>query len=131
RGGHRVTVLERDVLPIADDPAAAFAADRRGAPQVHQTHGFLARLQVVLRDRFPDVFDDLLRAGCTTMSTTADLGEPQPGDDDLKVLIVRRTTLEWVLRRAALAQPGVEIRGGVGVVGLAGNGAPIPTVTGV
>ena len=133
RAGHRVTVLERDVLPTVDDPDAAFAAERHGAPQVHQTHGFLARLQVVLRDRFPDVFEDLLAAGCTTMSTTANLGEPQPGDEDLKVLIVRRTTLEWVLRRAALAQDGVEIRSGAGVVGLvAVSGAgSTPVVTGV
>ncbi len=134
RAGHRVTVLERDVLPTIDDPDEAFAAERRGAPQVHQTHGFLARLQVVLRDRFPDVFEDLMAAGCTTMSTTANLGEPRPGDEDLKVLIVRRTTLEWVLRRAALAQPGVEIRSGVGVSGLVGRRSeddPVPTVTGV
>jgi 2-polyprenyl-6-methoxyphenol hydroxylase-like FAD-dependent oxidoreductase len=131
RAGHRVTVLERDTLPALDDPDAAFAAERKGAPQVHQTHGFLARLQVVLRDRVPDVFEDLLAAGCTTMSTTANLGEPRPGDEDLKVLIVRRTTLEWVLRRAALAQPGVEIRSGAGVAGLLASPGPVPTVTGV
>ncbi len=128
RAGHRVTLLERDDFPAVDDPEAAFAADRRGAPQVHQTHGFLARIQVLLRDRFPDVFADLLAAGCTTMSTTSNLGEPQPGDEDLKVLIVRRTTLEWIIRRAALAQPGVETRGGVGVSGLVLDG---DTVTGV
>ena len=75
-----------------------------------------------------DVFEELLAAGCTTMSTTANLGEPQPGDEDLKVLIVRRTTLEWVLRRAALAQGGVEIRSGAGVVGLvAVSGASFPS----
>ena len=135
RGGHRVTLLERDVLPAVDDPEAAFAAERRGAPQVHQTHGFLARLQVTLRDRFPDVFDDLLNAGCYTMSTTANLGDPQPGDEDLKVIIVRRTTLEWVLRRAVLAQPGVDVRSGTGVVGLLGGRADgagaVPLVNGV
>ena len=49
---------------------------------------------MVLRDRFPDVLDDLLALGCTTMSTTANLGEPRPGDEDLTVLIVRRTTLD-------------------------------------
>jgi len=132
RAGHRVTVLERDVLPSSDDPDAAFAAERRGAPQVHQTHGFLARLQVTLRDRFPDVFVDLMNAGCWTMSTTANLGEPQPGDEDLKVIIVRRTTLEWVLRRAVLAQSGVEVRSGTGVSALlADHGDGVPVVTGV
>lgn len=118
RAGHHVTLMERDPLPATPDAEAAFTAERRGAPQVHQTHGFLARIQVLLRDRFPDVYQQLLAAGGTTMSTTANLGEPQPGDEDLRVLIIRRTTLEWVLRQAVLAEPGVEIRTGVGVTGL-------------
>jgi 2-polyprenyl-6-methoxyphenol hydroxylase-like FAD-dependent oxidoreductase len=118
RAGHEVTVLERDAFPDLAGPAEAFEVERNGAPQSHQTHGFLARLQVVLRDRFPDVLDDLLAVGCTTMSSTADLGEPRPGDEDLRVLIVRRTTLDWVLRRAVLAQPGTEVRTGVAVAGL-------------
>jgi len=118
RAGHRITILERDPLPATPDADAAFAAERRGAPQVHQTHGFLARIKVLLRDRFPDVCEQLLAAGGMTMPTTANLGDPQPGDEDLSVLIVRRTTLEWVLRQAVLAEPGVEIRTGRGVTGL-------------
>jgi 2-polyprenyl-6-methoxyphenol hydroxylase-like FAD-dependent oxidoreductase len=118
RAGHEVTVLERDPLPPTADAEEAFAAERRGAPQVHQTHGFLARLQVELREHFPDVLADLLAAGGMTMPMTADLGEPRPGDEDLKVIIVRRTTFEWVLRKAVVAQPGVEVRTGVAVAGL-------------
>jgi 2-polyprenyl-6-methoxyphenol hydroxylase-like FAD-dependent oxidoreductase len=63
-----------------------------------------------------------------------DLGEPQPGDEDLAVLTMRRTTFEWVLRQAALAEPGVTVVSGLGVSGLtvaagdgpavAGRGAP-------
>src|SRR3954470_1347304 len=102
RAGHPVTVLDRDPLPVAADVEGAFAVERPGAPQVHQTHGFLARMQVLLRERFPDVRDDVLAAGGTTMPMTADLGDPQPGDEDLQVIVVRRSTLEWVLRRAAL-----------------------------
>jgi len=122
RAGCAVTVLERDPAPTAEDPEAAFHAERRGAPQVHQTHGFLARLVVELRRRFPDVLDDLLAAGCTTMPTTMNLGEPQPGDEDLRVLIVRRTTFEWVLRRAVAREAGVDLRSGVGVAGVVGHG---------
>jgi 2-polyprenyl-6-methoxyphenol hydroxylase-like FAD-dependent oxidoreductase len=134
RSGHRVTLLERDELRPLADAAEAFATERSGAPQVHQTHGFLARLQVTLRDRFPDVLDDLLAAGGLTMPMTAELGEPRPGDEDLKVIIVRRTTLDWVLRRAVEAQDGVELRTAAPVAGLvtsgtAANGAPV--VTGV
>lgn len=133
RAGHPVTLLERDDVPDAPDADAAFAAERRGAPQVHQTHGFLARLVVELRERFPDVLDALLEAGCTTMPTTADLGAPMPGDDDLRVLIVRRTTFEWVLRRMVAAEPSVEVHSGVGVTGLtvADDDGPVPTVNGV
>jgi 2-polyprenyl-6-methoxyphenol hydroxylase-like FAD-dependent oxidoreductase len=134
RAGHRVTVLERDPLPADADPEEAFVADRRGAPQVHQTHGFLARIVVELRQHLPDVLDALIAAGGHTMSSTAELGDPQPGDEDLAVLIVRRTTFEWVLRAAALAEPHVSIRTGVTVAGLLArsdaHGGP-PTVTGV
>ncbi|MFZ6004621.1 MAG: FAD-dependent oxidoreductase [Actinomycetota bacterium] len=118
RAGHSVTLLERDPLPPTADAEEAFLAERRGAPQVHQTHGFLARLQVELREHFPDVLADLLAAGGMTMPMTANLGEPRPGDEDLKVIIVRRTTLEWVLRKAVLAQPGIEVRTGAAVSGL-------------
>lgn len=118
RAGHAVTLLERDPLPAVADPDAAFAAERRGAPQAHQTHGFLARIVAVLRDRFPDVLEGLREAGCTELPPTLDLGDPQPGDEDLTVLIMRRTTFEWVLRRAVAAEPGVEVVTGVGVSGL-------------
>jgi 2-polyprenyl-6-methoxyphenol hydroxylase-like FAD-dependent oxidoreductase len=125
-------VLERDPLPA--DAEEAFRAERRGAPQVHQTHGFLARLQVTLRDRFPDVLADLLAAGGSTMPMTARLGDPQPGDEDLQVIIIRRTTLEWVIRKAVVAEPAVDVRTDPGVAGLvAGRTAPdgTPVVTGV
>ncbi|MGB0113636.1 MAG: FAD-dependent oxidoreductase [Ilumatobacteraceae bacterium] len=134
RAGHTVTLLEQDPAPAATDVEAAFDASRAGAPQAHQTHGFLARLVIELRDRLPDVFDDLIAAGCITLPTTIDLGDPQPGDDDLRVIIVRRTTLEWVIRSAALAQGGVTFVHDVDVRGLLGqpasDGAPAH-VTGV
>jgi 2-polyprenyl-6-methoxyphenol hydroxylase-like FAD-dependent oxidoreductase len=132
RAGHRVTVIERDIVPSVDNSDAAFATDRRGAPQVHQTHGFLARIQVLLRDHFPDVFADLLAAGGMTMPTTANLGDARPGDEDLRVLIIRRTTLDWVLRKSAEAQAGVEIRSGSGVTSLVADATgDVPVVTGV
>lgn len=133
RAGHQVTVLERDELRPLASADEAFATERAGAPQVHQTHGFLARIQVLLRDRFPDVMQDVLDAGGLTMPMTAALGEPRPGDEDLKVIIVRRSTLEWVLRKAAVAQDHVAMRTGSGVVGLLSGGtdaAGRPVVSG-
>jgi 2-polyprenyl-6-methoxyphenol hydroxylase-like FAD-dependent oxidoreductase len=134
RSGHEVTLVEQDRIEPLASAEEAFATERRGAPQVHQTHGFLARLQVTLRDRFPDVLEDLLAAGGTTMPMTARLGEPRPGDEDLKVIIVRRSTLEWVLRKAVHAQPHVTIETGVGVDGLVSTAvdeAGRPIVSGV
>jgi len=122
RAGHEVTLLERDELQPLATAEEAFATERAGAPQVHQTHGFLARIQVLLRDRFPDVMRDVLDAGGLTMPMTAALGEPRPGDEDLKVIIVRRSTLEWVLRRAAVAQDHVAIRTGSPVAALLSDG---------
>jgi 2-polyprenyl-6-methoxyphenol hydroxylase-like FAD-dependent oxidoreductase len=126
RLGREVTVIERDVLTDAGDADAAFAVERKGAPQTHQTHGFLARLTVVLRERFPDVLDALHRAGAETMTLTGSLGQPEPGDEDLNVLIVRRSTLEWVLRDAVRHQPGVTIRTDTSVQGLVAAGPTGP-----
>src|SRR5690606_16971758 len=95
---------------------------------------FLARIQVLLRDRFPDVMQDVLDAGGLTMPMTSALGEPRPGDEDLKVIIVRRSTLEWVLRKAAVAQDHVTMRTGAPVIGLLGGGTDgegRPVVSGV
>lgn len=118
RQGMPVVVVERDPAPTADSPEAAFEAVRRGAPQVHQSHGFLARLTLVLRQRFPDVLDALIEAGARPLPLTRDLGDPRPGDEDLAILALRRTTLEWVLRRAARAEPSVQLRTDAAVTGV-------------
>jgi 2-polyprenyl-6-methoxyphenol hydroxylase-like FAD-dependent oxidoreductase len=130
RAGHDVTVVERDATPLPPDPDAAFWWDRRGAPQVRHSHAFLARLRNLLRDRHPDVLQALLDAGATELRFTEKMPEtiddpsPQPGDDDLVALACRRTTFEWVLRRAALGSPGVRLLDGVVVDGLAATDDP-------
>ena len=124
RAGHEVTVLERDATPLPADPDTAFWWDRRGAPQVRHSHAFLARLRNVLRDRHPDVLAALLDAGATElrfaegMPDTIEDRTPIPGDEDLVALACRRTTFEWVLRKAALASPGVSLLDGVVADGL-------------
>ncbi len=130
RAGHEVTVLERDATPLPADPDAAFWWDRRGAPQVRHSPAFLARLRNLLRDRHPDVLQQLLDAGATElrfmdeMPPTITDRTPLPGDEDLVALACRRTTFEWVLRKAALAAPGVELLDGVVVDGLAATDDP-------
>jgi 2-polyprenyl-6-methoxyphenol hydroxylase-like FAD-dependent oxidoreductase len=133
RAGEQVLVLERDDIHLADDAEQAFAVDRAGAPQAHQTHGFLARLVVTLRERFPDVLEQIIASGARVISMTSELEGVEEGDDDLAVLIVRRTTFEWALRKAVLGEPNTEVRGGVGVRGLRADtsGDGPPRVTGV
>jgi flavin-dependent dehydrogenase len=60
---------------------------------------------------------------------------PESGADDLVMIACRRTTFEWVLRRAALAEANVTIRTGVAASGLVaarvGETTREPVVTGV
>jgi len=140
RRGHEMTVVERDDTPMPQSSDEAFEWDSRGAPQVRHSHALLARLTTILRDDHPDVWAALLAEGATELRFGDDLAPTitnysrEPGDGDLVMLACRRTTFEWVVRRAALAEGRVTLRVGVGVDGvLAGdqdvNGRPL--VTGV
>jgi 2-polyprenyl-6-methoxyphenol hydroxylase-like FAD-dependent oxidoreductase len=143
RAGHRVTVVERDDTPMPADVEAAFDWDRRGAPQVRHPHVFLGLARTILRDRFPDVLDalaaegvvpDEVGSGPAALFDEATL-EVLRSDDDLRMLPCRRTTFEWIVRRQALLEPGLDLRVGVGVAGLLVS-RPVaperpPVVTGV
>ncbi len=144
RAGHTVTVIERDDTPMPATADEAFEWNRRGAPQVRHSHAFLARLRNLLRDQQPDILDALLAEGATEMRFGDGLPPemefaPEPGDDDLVMIACRRTTFEWVLRRAALAEANVTIRTGRAAVGLTTRPPPpaepsnpsTPVVTGV
>jgi 2-polyprenyl-6-methoxyphenol hydroxylase-like FAD-dependent oxidoreductase len=134
-GGYGVTVLERDHAPLPGSPDDAFTSwDRHGAPQVRHSHAFLARIRNLLRDRAPDVLAALMAAGAKEVRFTDPLPPaitdraPRPGDEDLAALLCRRTTFEWVLRRAVLSQPGVEFRHGTLVTGLTARGTHVTGV---
>jgi 2-polyprenyl-6-methoxyphenol hydroxylase-like FAD-dependent oxidoreductase len=123
REGWAVDVVERDDTPMPDDVEGAFGWDRRGAPQVRHTHGFPALIRVILRDRYPDVLAALVDAGVGELSILPPAASPASASyerdkEDLQVLCCRRTTLEWVLRRCALATPDVDFHVGVPVAGL-------------
>lgn len=123
RIGYEVVVVERDDTPMPADIEGAFAWDRRGAPQVRHTHGFPALIRVILRDRYPDVLQALVDAGVDEISimppsVPTDAPSYERDAADLQVLSCRRTTLEWVLRRCALAEPNVDFQVGVPVDGL-------------
>src|SRR5579859_7873363 len=125
RAGHEVVVLEQErVQPGADVESAAGSAYRPTAPQIVQPHAVMARCRELVRDRLPDVYESLLAAGVLEVpisdwmpGTLADRSA-WPGDERLSPLMTRRSTLDWVLQRAVLAEPGVTVRDGVRVTGL-------------
>jgi 2-polyprenyl-6-methoxyphenol hydroxylase-like FAD-dependent oxidoreductase len=127
RAGHDVTVIERDDTPMPETADEAFEWNRRGAPQVRHSHAFLARLRNLLRDHQPDILEALLAEGATEMRFGDGVPPemdftPESGDDDLVMIACRRTTFEWVLRRAASAEANVTIRTGVAAGGLVVTG---------
>ena len=128
RAGHRVTLLERDaVVPTA--PQAAFAWERRGIPHFLQPHAFIPRGRKELRAHLPDVYTALLNAGAEELDLRPKLpGALRPEDEELAYLGVRRPLIEWALRRAALAQPGIDVRDRVQVTGFAGGDGTVQGV---
>ena len=138
RAGHEAVVLDRDPLePAPDVESAARVAFRPAAPQIVQPHVVLALCRELLRQRLPDVYGGLIAAGVAEASLSSQMPpslpdrRSRPGDERLTMLMTRRSTLDWVLRRAAAAQPGVTVRGGVQATGLLATPGSPPHVTGV
>ena len=138
RAGHEVVVLDRDPLEAAPDvETAAESGFRAAAPQIVQPHVVLSLCRELLLDRLPDVYRDLIAAGVVEAPLSSQMApslperDPWPGDERLALLMTRRSTLDWVLRRATMAQSGVTTRGGVHVTGLLAKPGRPPHVTGV
>jgi 2-polyprenyl-6-methoxyphenol hydroxylase-like FAD-dependent oxidoreductase len=139
--GHRVTVLEKDAMPLPASPVEAFQRwERRGSPQTRHSHAFLARLNKILQHRAPELREKLLEHGVEELRfkdmAREALGSDDlpfvPEDDEIVLLACRRITFEWVLRRHVLDSGRVAFRDGVEVLGLeAAQGNSIPRVTGV
>lgn len=138
RAGHEVVVLEQDGSgPGADVESAARSAFRPTAPQIVQPHAVVARFRELLRVRLPDVYAALLAAGVVEvpiydwMPPTLPDRSARPGDDRLSPMLTRRSTLDWVLQRAASVEPGVTVRPGVRALGLLVQSSRPPHVIGV
>ncbi|GAC1323019.1 MAG: hypothetical protein NVSMB13_02290 [Mycobacteriales bacterium] len=136
RAGNQVTICERDAQPLPPTPEAAAAGWRGGVAQVRQPHGFISRTRTELLAGAPDIWSDLLDVGALELQlydrrpeSLRDLPR-DPGDDDLVFLACRRTTFEWVLRRAV--QRECDLRLGTPVSGLCvDEGSTQPRVVGV
>ncbi len=138
RAGHEVLLLERESLEAAPDVAAAASgAFRTGAPQIVQPHIIMARCRELLIEHLPDVYANLLAAGVaeaplwTQMAPSLADKTPRPGDERFTLLMSRRSTIDWVLRKMVAAEPGVKVRSGSRVMGLLARSGNPPRVTGV
>jgi len=119
RNGHAVTLVERDAMDVGD-AVGSLDWERKGIPHFLQPHAFTPRGRKELRETLPDVFDDLMAAGAWDVDLRPKIrgGEPRPDDDELVFLAVRRPLIEWALRRAAVAEPGIRILAGTKAIGL-------------
>ncbi|MGN6606609.1 MAG: FAD-dependent oxidoreductase [Jatrophihabitans sp.] len=137
RDGHEVTVVDRDDLTPPDDlETAAAAAFRPAAPHLVQPHAALPLFRELMLQHLRDVHAALLAAGAIeaglgtlTPTSVADRA-PRHGDERIRLVMTRRSTLDWVLRRAAAIEPGLTVRHDR-VTGLAGRPGARPQVTGV
>ncbi len=136
RGGHAVTLVEKDARPPRLAAAEVFTAwQRRGTPQALLPHGMMAEARVLLRDRAPDLLASIYEAGAIDVDIGALVpgGARVPADDDLRVVFCRRPLIESVLWEAAARERSIELRTGVGARGflLAPSGGGAPRVDGV
>ena len=139
--GRTIILLERD------DPPPEGGADvvfddwrRRGATQLRHSHAFLARLRKLIATEHPALLDALRDAGARELAFADGLPPSVkaryvaiPEDEEMAIIISRRTTLEMVIRRYVEGSPNVTIRSGAFAAGLVsddGEAGP-PTVRGV
>ncbi len=78
RAGWAVVVLDADDLAPTDGPDRASSLPRRGAPQVHHTHGLLARLTTTPASDFPTCSTPWSRRGASKWISPAGLATSGP-----------------------------------------------------
>ena len=122
RDGHEVTVLERDAAPVPESVQEAWEKwPREGVIQFRQAHYLLPAGRALLEQVLPDVFAALVSAGAARVdalrqlpAALADRMRP-PGDERFVTFTARRPVFEQVLGKAALGEPGLEVRRGAAV----------------
>ena len=105
--GKRVVLIERDAEPPELEPQDAFERWKRpGVSQFRYSHVFVGRLHDLLRSRYPELTEQLQRAGLRASDFSEGLPPtlrasyvPHAEDSRMVSLCGRRATLEYVLRR--------------------------------
>lgn len=103
----RVTIIERDTLP--DGPT-----DRKGVPQGRHAHGLLHSGELVMRDLFPGLIDELVDGGAQRVHWNDSRwwifdGYRVDHGSDLDATFFSRPFLENGVRRRVLARPDVTL----------------------
>jgi 2-polyprenyl-6-methoxyphenol hydroxylase-like FAD-dependent oxidoreductase len=105
----KVTILERDALPEADEP-------RKGVPQGRHTHGLLARGREVLEQLFPGFTKEMIARGAVSGDIVEGVLWFNHGfylcnaPSKLVGLAISRPMLEGGVRRRLLQLPNVKLR---------------------
>ena len=113
----RVTVIERDELPAADEP-------RRAVPQGRHCHTLLPSGQLCLEQLLPGILAELVADGAPTYRAMGELrcvaGGHQlaRGDSGRQAVLASRPFLEGHVRRRVRALPNVELRDRCDALGL-------------
>ncbi len=124
--GRKITLLERDAAPPDGGAEAVFDHwQRRGASQLRHSHAFLARLRTLIAMEHPALLAALREAGARELRFADGLPDaikarytPAPQDEEMAIIVRRRTTLEMVIRRYVEQSPNVSVRSEVFVSGL-------------
>src|SRR4030095_15279169 len=117
--GVTVTVLERDPDPPAGiAPTDSMQWVRRGVAQAVHPHFFMGRLRLLLKERYPELAEELLAAGAGE-GKFEDYIHPvarathRATDEDVRLRSIncRRPTFEMIVRRHVARAPQVRIVG--------------------
>jgi 2-polyprenyl-6-methoxyphenol hydroxylase-like FAD-dependent oxidoreductase len=139
RDGHQVTVLERDPAPPPTPDAAWDGWERRGVNQFRLLHFFQSGYRELMDANVPEVVTALTDAGALVLNPLREApeeitGKFREGDERFDAVTARRPIAEAAIAGVVAATDGIEVRRGVGVVGLLtgeSTSAGVPHVVGV
>lgn len=118
RSAERITIVDRDALPIEGPEASQ---SRRGVPHGDQIHHLLMLGQQRIEGLLPGIGEELLALGGERYDDVADFSQyvdrawRMRVRSDLVVTMIRRPPLEWAIRRRVLALPNVTVVKGMAV----------------